>query len=38
MYLYGGYIPEKAELMADVYCLDLEKQEWEKVYVSNKNK
>ena len=34
MYIYGGYIPSKAELMNDVYALDLEKMAWEKVYNS----
>lgn len=32
MYIYGGYIPSKAELMKDVYALDLEKMQWEKIY------
>lgn len=32
MYLYGGYIPSKAELMSDVYALDLGKLTWERVH------
>lgn len=32
MYLYGGYIPSKAELMNDIYALDLETLVWERVY------
>ena len=23
MYIYGGYIPEKAQYMKNIYCLDL---------------
>lgn len=32
MYILGGYISEKAEYNPNVYCLDLEKMEWELVY------
>jgi hypothetical protein len=32
MYVYGGYIPEKAEYMRDIFCLDLDKWEWELVF------
>ena len=32
MYVLGGYIPEKAENMKNIYSLDLEKYEWELVY------
>jgi hypothetical protein len=32
MYVYGGYMPAKAELMNDIYSLDLDKLVWEKVY------
>ncbi len=32
MYVYGGYIPEKAELMNEIYVLDLEKMVWERVW------
>ena len=28
MYVYAGYIPEKAEFMKDIYTFDLEKHEW----------
>ena len=28
MYIYGGYVPEKAELLRDIYVFDLEKHEW----------
>lgn len=31
MYIYGGYIPSKAEFMNIVYCLDLDKMEWVQV-------
>ena len=34
MYVYGGYIPSKAELMKDIYALDLAKMTWEKIYSS----
>jgi hypothetical protein len=37
MYIYGGYIPLKAELMKEIYTLDLENLTWEKVYSSAKN-
>ncbi len=32
MYVLGGYIPEKAEYMNNIYCLDLEKFNWELIY------
>ena len=35
MYIYGGYIPSKAELMNDIYALDLENLTWEKVSPSS---
>lgn len=25
MYVYGGYVPDKAKYLRDIYCLDLEK-------------
>ena len=28
MYVYGGYIPSKAEFLLDIYAFDLEKEEW----------
>lgn len=28
MYVYAGYIPEKAEYVKDIYAFDFEKQEW----------
>jgi hypothetical protein len=34
MYIYGGYVPSKAELMNDIYALDLENLSWEKVHSS----
>jgi hypothetical protein len=37
MYIYGGYIPSKAELMKDVYAMDLDKLTWEKVHTSHKD-
>ena len=38
MYILGGYIPEKAEYMKNIYCLDLEKFEWELLYDSKCSK
>lgn len=32
MYIYGGYIPDKAQYMKNIYCLDVDKFEWETVY------
>ena len=32
MYIYGGYIPETAKYLSNIYCLDLEKYEWELIY------
>lgn len=32
MYIYGGYIPHKAEYMASIYCLDVDKFEWSTIY------
>lgn len=34
MYLYGGYIASNAQLMNDIYALDLKTMKWEKVYSS----
>lgn len=34
MYVYGGYIPSKAQLMNDIYALDLKTMKWEKIYTS----
>lgn len=35
MYVYGGYIPDKAQYLRNIYCLDLEKMEWSTVFESN---
>ena len=32
MYMFGGYISEKAEYNSNLYCLDLDKMEWEIVW------
>ncbi len=32
MIVYGGYIPEKATYMIDMYLFDLEKKTWEVLY------
>ncbi len=32
MYIYGGYIAEKAVRLADIYALNMEKMEWSLVY------
>ena len=32
MYIYGGYIPDKAEYMTSIYCLDVDKFEWSTVH------
>lgn len=32
LYVYGGYVSDKAQYMKDIYCLDLEKMEWSTVY------
>ena len=29
MYVYGGYIPEKAVYMNDIYTFDFETRKWE---------
>ncbi len=34
MYVYGGYISAQAELMNEIYALDLENMTWEKTYSS----
>lgn len=34
MYVYGGYVTDKAQYMRNVYCLDLEKMDWATVYES----
>ena len=38
MYVFGGYIPETAGYMRDVYCLDLDKLDWSLVYQSKDDK
>lgn len=32
MFIYGGYMPETASFLKDIYCLDLEKLEWSVLY------
>lgn len=34
MYVYGGYIPEKASYLKDVYAFDIETKKWEIFYKS----
>lgn len=34
MYVYGGYIPEKASYLKDVYAFDIETNKWEIFYKS----
>lgn len=36
MYIYGGYIPEKATYLSDMYAFDLETHKWELFYKSEK--
>ena len=38
MYVFGGYIPETAGYMRDIYCLDLDKLDWSLVYQSKDDK
>ena len=37
MYVYGGYISDKAEYMKDIYAFDLQNFTWEVVYTSGKS-
>lgn len=37
MYIYGGYIADKATYMKNIYCLNLEKMEWKLVYEAGRD-
>lgn len=32
MYVYGGYVSDKAQYMRNIYCLDLDKMDWSTVF------
>ncbi len=36
MYIYGGYVPGKAQYSRNIYALDLDKMEWNTVFLSKK--
>lgn len=38
MYVYGGYIPDKAQYLRNIHCLDLDKMEWSTVFQSKDSK
>ena len=38
MYVYGGYISDKAEYLKDIYCFDLVNHTWEVTYKGGKGK
>jgi N-acetylneuraminic acid mutarotase len=37
MLVYGGYVPDKATYMTDIYAFDFEKQSWEVYYKGGKD-
>ena len=34
MYVYGGYMPEKASYMKNIYCLDIDEMKWSTIFES----